>query len=356
VNHTLLDRSSPDGPLRLIDHLPECSMRHRDILDCHWCNWAVSTPCIITLLDARADAVALTDSDTVRSGAHGSVAWVVASCEVLRLVEQVDSADVLVPSVRELADRLAGAVSDELGTLRGEIDSAVAPDGPVERRCLQTAGAIAATRLGSPSLRPIAGRLSERTRRIVTELAASISPEQQTVGLIPVIDHLHWKGLPELRTQPEWSRRPAPGTASGVLARRLAGTQLAPGSLEALVVESVIDRATEQLLEVADDLTNAAPAVEYRRRRDAPPASPATKRILWRLALIDWHQSFVDTGRADCWGASTVGADIITSVPWQVAEAITISDSQGLVGATFADRPIGFRSEPGEPASTPSPA
>ena len=94
MNHTLLDWSNLNGDLRLLDHLPECTMRHRDILDCHWCNWAVSTPCIITLLDARADAVALTDSGTVRSGAHGSVAWVVASCEVLRLVEQVDSAGV----------------------------------------------------------------------------------------------------------------------------------------------------------------------------------------------------------------------------------------------------------------------
>jgi len=354
VNDTLLDWSNLDGDLRLIDHLPECSMRHRDVLDCHWCNWAVSAPCIITLLDARADAAALTDSHTLQSGAHGSVAWVVASCEVVRLVEQVDSTDVLVPSVRELADGLARSVSDDLGTLRSQVDSAVAPDGPVERRCLQTAGAIAATRLGSPTLRPIADRLSERTRRVVAELAGSLSAENQTVGLIPVVDHLHWKGLPELRTQPEWSRRPAPGTASGVLARRLAGTQLAPGSLEALVVESVIDRATEQLLEVADDLTHAAPVVEYRRRHDATPASPATKRILWRLALIDWHQSFVDTGRADCWGAGRVGDDIVTSVPWQVAEAIAIGDTQGLVGATFADRPIGFR--PGPDDSEPRPA
>ena len=349
MTDTLLDQGDPDGALRLIDHLPECSMRHREVVECHWCNWAVATPGITSLLDARADAIALRDRDTVRSGAHGTVAWVVASCEVLRVVDEVDSSDVLVPSVRELADRLAGSVSAELEPLRREVDNAVAADGPVERRCLQTAGAIAATRLGSPDLHHVADRLSDRTRHVISELAESLSTEHQAAGLIPVIDHLHWRGLPELRTQPEWSRRPAPGTASGVLARRLAGTQLAPGSLEALVVESVIDRATDQLLEVADDLTNAAPAIEYRRRHDATPASPATKRMLWRVALLDWHQSFIDTGRADCWDARREGDDIVTSVPWQVAQAIMIGDTQGLVGAAFADRPSGFRAEANEP-------
>lgn len=347
----LLDPTTPDGSLRLVDHLPECSMRHRDIVDCHWCTWAVATPSMTTLLDARADAAALTDSATARSGSRATVAWVVASCEVLRLVDQVDHADVLVPSVQALAHQLTDTVVAELNALRAAVDAAVAPDGPVERRCLQTAGAIAATRLSSPELGPVAERLSARTRRIVAELADSLSAEHQTIGLIPVVDHLHWKGLPELRTQPEWSQRPAPGAARGVLARRLAGTQLAPGSLEALVVESVMDRATEQLLEVADELSHAAPAVEYRRRRDARPASPATKRVLWRLALIDWHQSFVDTGRAHCWGAHREGDDVVTSLPWQVAEAIAIGDAVGLVGATFADRPAAFRSDSIEPGT-----
>jgi hypothetical protein len=40
------------------------------------------------------------------------------------------------------------------------------------------------------------------------------------------------------------------------------------------------------------------------------------------MAVIDWHLSLVDSGRAECWPTRSESGRLITTVPWVVAAAI----------------------------------
>ena len=117
------------------------------------------------------------------------------------------------------------------------------------------------------------------------------------------------------------------------------GTGLAHGSLEALVVEAVVDRVTAELVHLGPDLIGAAPPVTLARSIHDRPHSGQTRSLLWRIARVDWHLTFVDTGHATCWNARVDDRQFLTDVPWPVAIAIDAADQQGLVSATHQERP-----------------
>jgi hypothetical protein len=146
-----------------------------------------------------------------------------------------------------------------------------------------------------------------------------------------------------LRTRPAWERLPRPGDASAQRARQLGGADVAPGSLEALVVEALIDRVTEALQELGPVLAGAAPPVRLVRRAGTGLLGERTRATTWRIARIDWHLTLVDSGLADCWDARIEDGMAVADVPWQVAVAIDVGERHGLVGATHADRsrPLG---------------
>jgi hypothetical protein len=157
--------------------------------------------------------------------------------------------------------------------------------------------------------------------------------------MLPLIDHLHWQGLPSLESQPEWDRRPRPGDAAGVKSRQLAGTNLEAGSLESIVVESMFTQVTEQLVEMSEQLRHAAPPVTVSRPLHQGRYSQRTRNMLFRIAKIDWHLSFVDTGYAACWDTRIEGDHMVTDLPWQVAMAIEACEAHGLVSACYQEAP-----------------
>ena len=334
MTRTLLDLSALATDLALEGHLVECDKAGQDWRDCSWCLWAVSVPEIDLLLGASNDARALD-----RSPAADTVPWVVATSELLRQVGVVNPAEVLVPSVRGLAQRLLRIVSTDLEPIRRRLRSAVASDGPIERRCLNTAATIAAAAIQRPEHAQVLERLPAGVRSRLLALSDTLSPEAQIAGLLPAVEHLHWKGLPVLRTQPEWRRRLAPDDPAGARSHQTTGAGLAPGSLEALVMESVIDRVTAEVGDVSDDLAHLAPPVTHTRAVCDQPHSEATRSLLWRIARIDWHLTFVDSGQADCWNARVENDRVTTDVPWPVAVAIAASETHGLVSATHQNRP-----------------
>lgn len=334
MTRTLLDRAALATDLALEGHLVECAKARTDWPDCPWCLWAVSIPEVELLLAARNDARALG-----RSPASDTVPWVVATTELLRAVGAIDLGGVLVPSVRSLAHRLLQMVSTDLEALGRQLRGTVASNGPVEQRCLQTADVITAAAIGRPEHAPILRRLPAPVRARLLALSGSLSSESQVAGLLPAVEHLHWRGLPVLRTQPEWGHRPRPDDPTGIRSRHVAGPGPAPGSLEALVLESVIDRVTTEAIAMGADLADAAPPVAFTRPVQDTALSSRTRSLLWRTARIDWHLTFVDSGRAACWDTRVEDDLAVTDVPWQVAVAIDAAEAHGLVSATHHNRP-----------------
>ncbi len=323
----VLDLGAAVRGLRLDAHLPECRHASRTVVDCDWCLWALDVPQVRSLLDVAADVRALTEvgagAGTGPAGARDTVPWVLAAAQVAAHRTQVVVDEVVVPSVRSAVARLADAVDAELAGLDRLVDVAVAPGGPVEQRCLRTAGALAATRLGRPEYAGLLAAAPPGVRRSVTEVAGLLSGESQAESVVPVVDATHWRGLPPLRTQPEWALRPPAGHGM-----RHPGPQrqVAPsrGSLEALVVESLADRVSDQLLAVSGDLARIGPPVDLVRSDAEPRRTARGRNSLFRMALIDWHLSLVDSGRASCWPGRAVDGGTAVTVPWVVAAAVDV--------------------------------
>lgn len=325
----VVDMARVASELRVDEHLADCARSSGPWRDCEWCRWAMSTPELQLLLGARADIRALLDCDVV-----GTVAWVVAATELVAAVEAVDLGSILVPSARQRTASLLHIVGDELGRLRATLDAAVATGGTAEQLCSGTAGAIAAAVVQQPAHAGVLQQLAAPVRDRLLELSASLSTRVQVAGLLPLADRTHWRGLPGLQTQPAWGRMPRPGDGAALRTRQLSGTDLEPGSLEALVVESLIDQVTLSLLELGPDLGAAAPPVTLVKPAEESPLNERTRSMVWRIARVDWHLTFVDTGRADCWNVRVLDDRVETDVPWQVALAIEACAGHGLISAT----------------------
>lgn len=339
----LLDLSRASTDLRIDGHLPECTHPGRPIHDCDWCLWAVDVPQVRTLLDVLADvrtlrAVATAPTGSVAAAARDSVPWVLAATGLAEPRATVRVEEVVVASVRGVVGRLASVVDDEIAELERAVSVAVAPGGPVERRCLRTAGALAATRLGQPEFAPLLARTTPAVRSAIGEVTALLSADSQVEELIPIVDATHWRGLPGLITQTEWRHRPPPGCG---MRQHGPGRHVAAarGSLEALVVESLADRVTDLLLSVADDLAHVGEALDVVRRHDEPRRSARSRQTLYRMAVIDWHLSLIDSGRADCWPTRSEAGRRVTCVPWIIGAAIDVLRGQAISATCVHDAP-----------------
>lgn len=105
------------------------------------------------------------------------------------------------------------------------------------------------------------------------------------------------------------------------------------------MVESVIDGVVDELAELGVDLAAASDPVAVPRPPSRTRMSERTRAMSWRIARIDWHLTYLDTGRAGGWPATTsVTPDgtgsVADLVPWTVALAIAEGERAGLVSAT----------------------
>lgn len=102
------------------------------------------------------------------------------------------------------------------------------------------------------------------------------------------------------------------------------------------MVESVIDGVVDELAELGVDLAAASDPVAVPRPPSRTRMSERTRAMSWRIARIDWHLTYLDTGRAGGWPATTsVTPDgtgsVADLVPWTVALAIAEGERAGLV-------------------------
>ena len=264
-----------------------------------------------TLVDVGHDARRLVRSDVI-----DTVPGIVAAARLYELFADVDLTAVDVGSARELTARVGDDTERQLDVLGRSVRQATRPGGPVDERCRRTAGAIAATSLQSAADPSLVASFSPSVRASLDELARSVSGGVQLSSLLPVIEHVHWRGMPDLSSQPEWARRPAPGADHAVRQLQVAASGVQPGSLEALVLESVLDRCTEALLDVGTTLSDVARPVVYRRPAAARPFDGRLRKTLWRVLPIDWHLTLVDSGLAGCWDTDEVDGVRTTAVPW----------------------------------------
>ncbi len=319
-------------------HLPECPHRDERSVSpdgpCDWCLWAIRTPELTTLMAIGRDTQALLHSDAV-----DSVAGIVAFARLVEMYDAVELDSVWVASARRLVEVTRRTVAANLGRLRVRIDHAVAADGPVETRCLRTAGALTVVALQSDPSRIDQVALPGALRRDIERLTSGLSATVQLATLLPLIEQMHHHDLPTLLTQPEWSRRPSAGSRHNIVARQLAGAALEPGSLEALVVETAIQENTELLLSLGERLADLGPRFTVSRATIEQPHAGRTRELVWRVSRLDWHLTFVDTALAACWDARVDGGFCQTDVPWVVALAIDASLGAGLVSGLFATVP-----------------
>lgn len=317
------------------EHLAECPhARGRRPDDCDWCRWAVTTPDLTTLINVGADAARL-----VRSDVTDTVAGVVAAARVSELFAEVDLDHVDVPSARRLTARLRDETARCVEELEGRVRLSTRPGGPIDQRCRRTAGALATASLQAGGANDVIASLPSAVRAGFAELAETVSGGVQLSSMLPVVDHLHWRGMPELESQPEWSRRPAPDDDRLIRQRQLAATGMQPGSLESLVLESVIDRCTEMLLELGAGIDEATRPVLYQRPITDRAFDGRTRATLWRILPIDWHLSLIDTGIARCWDTDVIEGVRSTEVPWVVDVAAGALREKGFGSAIFHEPP-----------------
>lgn len=349
----VLDLRAFDPTLLREGHLPECDRPGAPVRGCDWCLAALADAEVGPTLDAVRDADALT-ADHDRRGGDVSVAWVVAAGDLVDTVASRRAAHpgtrgrparagrpvpsaTGVPSVAEVRRRLDGVLDERLEPLRSRLERSTSPGGPVERRCLDTAGRLAAAALQRPEHSDLRRRLPSAVRDELGVAARLLSADTQSVGLGDLVEQRHWNGLPVLRTQPEWSRRPSsprPPTLDRSAGADGDERRSAPaaGSLEALVVESVVGTVTDALDLVAPQLATLLPPVVVAPSSDSHRLSQRTRSLTWRIARIDWHRTYLDTGRAAGWPQDPTGRG--ATVPWTVALAIAESERNGLVSAT----------------------
>jgi hypothetical protein len=335
VSGALGELSSFADTLGMHGHLDECDRTEPDWRSCTWCIWALEIPEITTLLDATADATVLRDQTTT-----DTISWVVAVDQLLRILDQHDLEGILVPSVHRVARGLEQQLTHELQPLRGLLASATSSGGPVEQACLRSAGAIAAAAVQRPDNTAMLHALPDQIRTRLASVSSTLSPDTQITNLIPAIEAHHWRGMPRLRTQPEWSRRAAPDIQSPLRTRQVIQKELATGSLEALVVESVIDQIGAELAEIGNDLNVVTAPVTLRRTATEPLLTSRARSLMWRTARIDWILTFIDTGRASCWNTRCSNGETRIDVPWTVALTIDTTEPLGLHSAIRQGRPL----------------
>lgn len=306
-------------------HLPECPRPGRAVEDCDWCQFALRTPEVDRLAQLGADSVALREAPTDQTD---SVAWVVAATEVCHQFDAVDLDAVLVPGARRAVDEARAEVGADIEHLGRVLDRVVAPGSGLDRRCCVAAGALTAAALRAGHTDAVPAALPDALLRRAADASSALSEEMQVTTLLPLLEHLQWRGLPQLLTQPEWERRPAPKEAVGV-----ADTGLLAGSLEALVVESVVDRCTDEFLQIGRELAGVDGHSQLRRPRRPARYSSQTRRTVFRRLRVDWSLTLVDTGRADFWSQRTEGDDVVVDVPWTVAAAVHLGARHGLASA-----------------------
>lgn len=317
-------------------HLPECPHARRGRADdCDWCRWALVIPDLSSLVVIGDDALTLMRCDVL-----DTVAGVVAATRLFELFEEIDIGTISVASTRELAANVSAQTARCLDRLRGGVGLATRAGGPLIARCERTAGAIAATTLQAEVGVDVTA-LPAPVQAGLNELAAMTSSCVQLSTMLPVVEHLHWRGVPDLVSQPEWLRRTRPVEVTELGQRQLAASGATFGSLEALVLESLIENLTELLLEVGELLAGSLPPVVFRRSVDERPFDGRLRSTLWRILPIDWHLTLVDTGLAAAWDTDIADGVRSTVVPWVVDAAATVLHRKGYGSALFGDPPTG---------------
>jgi len=299
-------------------HLPECrNPRAAPVVDCEWCEWAVLIPEVTTLLDIGNDARTL-----LRSEVADTVAGAVALTQLLDLFAGLRLDAIHVESARRLAGNIRDETGAALARLECRVRNAARAGGPLDDLLRLTGGTIAAVELQSSAAAEVVATFPDRLRTSLQDLAG-MSTQVQLASLLPVVEHHLWRGMPDLATQPEWRRRTGPSERSRLGQLQITASGAEPRSLEALVVESLIDECTQHLLDLGPELAEAAPPVRYTRPHSELRHSAKARNILWRVARFDWHLTFIDTGLALCWGARSEDGAAVTDVPWIIHRAIT---------------------------------
>ena len=311
-------------------HLPECPRPQRLVDDCEWCRFALLTPEVEHCANLGADAVALREA---AADQLDTVAWVVAATEVMAQFENLTFDSVRIPGARRAADLARAEVAVEIQSLDRVVDRVVAPGATLDQRCCTAAGAMTAAVLRSGEEQCVPRDVPAHLLQKAADASAALSAELQVTTLLPLLEHLQWRGLPRLITQPEWDRRPAPLDGAGVSAAGVSGAGLGVGSLEALVVESVVDRCTDEFLAIGEQLSAVRSSSCLRRSRSTPRMSPQTRRTVWRRIRVDWSLTLVDTGRAACWSTRSEGDDTVVDVPWTIATSVRLGARHGLSSA-----------------------
>lgn len=314
---------------RMEGHLPECRHPGRPLSECDWCLGTVADSDLRRLTDLVSDARSLIEDHDRRKG-DVSVPWVVAAGDLRSEVLDDTQVRLAVPSVAELQERVHRLAVRTVGHLGRRVEGAVVAGGPLERRCLLGAGLLAADALQRHDLRTARSRMPRPIRATLDDLSGLLSDEVRTAGLLPLVEQCHWDGLPTLRTQPVWRRRPAAPPASASRPDRPGAPR--PGSIEALVREAAVAEIEERITGILPALTAAAPPVHVERAHRIPRADRA-RALTLRMGRVDWTATFLDSGLSRCWPSE----DGRVLVPWTVALALEESDRHGLMSVTHTD-------------------
>lgn len=303
-----------------VEHLPRCP-HHRgrparrarrwatEGQGCDWCAWSWITPATRTLASIERDAGVL--AKVADPGVPGAVAWRRLADLRREAAAELEHPQSEVP--RELGRHLLDRVDDALERSGRPWSAGSAVT--VRTAVLETAAALAAAACSPKRERHrldlLPPSLADEVGRVLDDVPEHLSAATQVAMLLPAVDLRLDRELPELWSQPEMQRRHRPETDP------LRAAKIAPGTLESLVLERIVDELTEQLLGLGPRLCEAAAEVPMRRAAHHPTG--AARRLTWRLLAVDWHGTWVDA--AD-------GPEVV-EVPWHLAVAVDVAAGHG---------------------------
>lgn len=309
-------------------HLRDCPNQiDLDGSNCQWCEFALITPAIEQLVSLNSDATTLLEVS------EPTVSWIAAVDKLCADVSLIRIDGLRFPSAKLLAAEILRTVHQQIARLSALVEHACRPDGPIEQVCIDTSALLCVAALAN-GFEATAGHITPSTTASIIELCDTISPERVHTLVRPLIDAQHWKGLPILQTQPEWTRLPAPMPPTGLSLRQLDG--LEPGSLEAFVLEAVLYDETQRITSIAKELASRSIKVKHTPRSSRQTLSSNARRMTWPRARIDWVQTYLDSTATCCWPTDPAG---YITMPWCVATAIGFGatldyESATHVGAT----------------------
>jgi hypothetical protein len=307
-------------------HLSDCV--HGGAVPCQWCDWAVITDDVTSLLTT------LEDADLLLSSPVLGLTWALAAWSIAELPSMLTKF-----AVRDEARRLTSALCDAVQEKQSQILRVLTHESSMGGRLESSLKRVAA--LGSiPAMvrepdrwvhhltgpvRLTIANLSERIEINRLQLICTFECEQ-----LLTCETFHLGTVPEL---------------AGLHARRQTThedifVEVAKGSFQELAIAALMSDLIEVIDELADALERTADMITITFSPEIATYPKQLRRTLWARCGIDWVHTFLDISGYAHWHSNGQKPHVALTTAWYVVAALAVSAHSGQIPATGPRRSL----------------